>query len=204
MVNSPPGAHWPGRTHSATLVSAAVRVDPLNSPNSSSPSPGLSMSPSLPSLSTTMGSCSVPAHAPSQIPRPSHTLTRHTLTALGCTVADETHRCLYTGIGRPTDADWLLAVVGLAAVAPALRSSTHGRAVIDVSSTADICLAPNPTFPNVPNSRSTPPTASRSVPILLRPFASSTQLSRLWVGAPQRRMLDVSLEPIQKPRERSR
>ena len=47
--------------------------------------------------------------------------------------------------------------------------------------------------------RGTPPTASLS----LRPTASPTQLSRLWVCTPHRRVLDVPLALVEEPRERS-
>ena len=95
-----------------------------------------------------------------------------------------------------TNPDWLLTMLCLA-LAAARRPSTHGRAQTAQCSTTNVC----PMFQLVfPTSRSTPRPASPT----LRPTASLTQLSRLWVCSPHRRVLDVYPALIQEPRERGR
>jgi len=69
--------------------------------------------------------------------------------------------------------DWLLTTLG-SALAPARRSSTHGRAPAALSSTTHVRL---PTPPVFPRSRGAPPSAS----LTLHPLTSPMQLSRLWV-----------------------
>src|SRR6266404_7300345 len=81
-------------------------------------------------------------------------------------------------------------------LAPPRRSSTHGRAPTGVNPTTEVRLTTPPVFPT---SLISPPTPNPTH----RP-SSPTQLPRPQVCAPHRRMLDVSLVPVQEPRKRSR
>jgi len=70
-----------------------------------------------------------------------------------------------------------------------------------LSPTLGSALARSPTHVRLPTAPFSPRQDARN----FHPtFASPTQFSRLWACAPRRRLLDVSLVPVQEPRERSR
>src|SRR6267154_645179 len=201
MAHSPnSSSRIPGsRLRPSTMVSVVM----VHSPNSSSRIPG-------PPLPTALGSGSGSgsAHAPTPLHCPSQTTTR-------CILASGTYRTLRStlnlccptqhymdrqkNLGSPLlttgsrvpsrDPDWLLRTLG-SALAAARRPLTHGGPLLALSLTTHVRLTSQSVFPT---SWRTPPPASLSLP---PPPASPTRLSPLWVGAPHRCLLDVSLALI--------